>query len=359
MVNKPTKQPKKVSGDSRSPSPEFDPQAFQASLDESVNAARELVNSWIPQDFGGGSNSANGFGGASGSSSVQSLKDKARPPRMGLGAQPALIHKQQAEDRKLKERLLGKGRKSLGDEGSTVASVVGNKDGAEGEASESEDEEDSRSRVIAKGKGKSNGTTSVPVKNAPNNPFITNTKKTTPATSTPQKKPETPLFNDPSPSKPSPAKPSPSSSKSATTGPESSKSTFSNRTIAPVSFYPKDAPSSAPAPTTFSKNQRKKLRKQEREQEVKEKLQAESRQEEEAERKGMKRSREEDGEENEGENVKANETEESQDVEMGAVERSIPSGNGEVNGAGPKKKKKKKGKGGKGTATEAPPLLNL
>jgi len=81
MVNKPTKQPKKVLRDSRSPSPEFDPQAFQASLDESVNAARELVNSWIPQDFGGGSNSANGFGGPSGSSSVQSLKDKARPPR--------------------------------------------------------------------------------------------------------------------------------------------------------------------------------------------------------------------------------------------------------------------------------------
>jgi len=82
MVNKPTKELEKQQRDSRSPSPEFDPQAFQASLDQSVNAARELVSSWIPQDFGGGSSNANGFaGGASGSSSVQTLKDKARPPR--------------------------------------------------------------------------------------------------------------------------------------------------------------------------------------------------------------------------------------------------------------------------------------
>ena len=65
--------------DKRSPSPtdqvqdeEFDLVAFQASLDQSVNAAKQLVNSWIPEEFGSGSVS---------SSSVQSLREKARPPR--------------------------------------------------------------------------------------------------------------------------------------------------------------------------------------------------------------------------------------------------------------------------------------
>jgi len=51
---------------------EFDLVAFQASLDQSVNEAKLLVDSWIPQGYGSTSNTAD---------SVQSLKDRARPPR--------------------------------------------------------------------------------------------------------------------------------------------------------------------------------------------------------------------------------------------------------------------------------------
>ncbi|GAA5874645.1 hypothetical protein JCM16303_002936 [Sporobolomyces ruberrimus] len=346
--------------DMRSPSPEqdeeFDPVAFQASLDESVNAARQLVDSWIPQDFGGGSRASNA------SLSVQSLKDRARPPRMGLGAQPAAIHKQQAEDRKLKERLLGKGRNgSLGDEGSTVR-VSEEQNGRDEGASESDsDDEDSRSRVISKGKGKAtaNGPTTVAngTKHASNNPFVTQKK----ASATPQEPDSTPrLFNDPSPSKPSPSKPLPTATPAANESTDASSS--SNRTIAPVSFDPKDAETSASS--GLSKNQRKKQRKQEREQEHKQKLVAESRKEEEMERnKSLKRSRpeEEDGEE-EREAI-------NEDVDMDAEGPKDTEGSSkaaartitEVTGVAEskKKKKKRKGKGKGGESDTTPQLLNL
>ena len=51
---------------------EFDLAAFQASLDQSVSAAKSLVDSWIPSGFGDGGRS---------STTVQTLKDRARPPR--------------------------------------------------------------------------------------------------------------------------------------------------------------------------------------------------------------------------------------------------------------------------------------
>ncbi|GAA6011984.1 hypothetical protein JCM11491_000125 [Sporobolomyces phaffii] len=344
MVNKPR-------SDERSPSPdrdeEFDLAAFQASLDSSVNAAKLLVDGWIPQEFGQGSGIA---------SSVQSLKERARPPRMGLGAQPAAIHKQQAEDRKLKERLLGKGRNgTFGDEGSTVKAVDASKSGDDASGSDSDDE-DSRSRVISKGKGKAKATAVDPlstgsngVKHAANNPFVTTTKKTKIAAASPSATPRKastnapPLFNDPSPSKPTSAAP-----ESTSAAPTSSSST---RTIAPVSFYSKSTDKSEPA-GTLSKNQRKKLRKQEREQENKNRLIGESRAEEEAERKkASKRPRDENGDD--------------EDVEMGppdaeAVEPVSNPSTGDATGADPKKKKKKrKGKGKGGDSTLAQPLLNL
>ncbi|GAA5893594.1 uncharacterized protein JCM6883_003573 [Sporobolomyces salmoneus] len=331
---------------------EFDLVAFQASLDQSVSAAKSLVDSWIPQDY---------EAGGTRTTSVQTLKDRARPPRMGLGASPAVIHKQQAEDRKLKERLLGKSRNgSLGDEGSTVkvdASKTNIKENGQDEAvSESDsDEEDSRSRVISKGKGKMDTSTSTNgVKHAPNNPFVT--QKNGRTTTTPRKPDaaSTPLFNDPSPSKPSPSKSSAQPETATTSAP------ISNRKIAPGSFYANKDTANKPAAEAgagLSKNQRKKLRKQEREEENKKRLQEESRKEEESERNGsVKRAREEEENGGEKEDVEM-ETEETH--ETNGEDESTPkvTQNG-VNDGQKKKKKKRKGKAAIDSTT-APPLLNL
>ncbi|GAA6064265.1 hypothetical protein JCM10212_002592 [Sporobolomyces blumeae] len=354
--------------DSPSPSPEFDPATFQASLDHSVNAARDLVSSWIPTDFGAGG-AASSKSAASGTAAVQSLKDKARPPRMGLGAQPAAIHKQQAEDRRLKDRLLGRGRQSIGDDGAVVKGKPENPD--DGASSESDDDEDSRSRAIGKGKAKSataatNGVAST-TEHAPNNPFVIPKSNPTPEkqASTPKKATKTapPLFNDPSPVKASAA---PSSSEPV----ESSKATSSSRTIAPVSFY-KDtpAPASASSAAGLSKNQRKKLRKQEREAEIKQRMIEESRKEEESERKKLKRSRGDDDDERREEEDRESGEQDGDDVEM--AETDIPAGSaGNVDTLddgedtvetknSKKKKKKRKGKGGNNGPAEPAPLLNL
>ncbi|GAA5858147.1 hypothetical protein JCM1840_001060 [Sporobolomyces johnsonii] len=285
MAPTPSKQAPKVNSEraSRSPSPDFDPTAFQASLDESVSAVRALVDTWIPKDFAGGFASTSN--GATGAAALQSLKEKARPPRLGLGAKPAALHKQQAEDRKMRDRLLGRGKKTaLGDEGTVVKAISGA--AGQDEASESEDEEDSRSRAVGKGKVKSNGLLPSTT-NAPNNPFVLKKSTTSagPSSATPQKSSAQPLFNSPSPTKPSPA---------PSTAASSSKPTKAAPAIAPVSFYTAIPSSSTDTLTpALSKNQRKKLRKQERELELKQQREAESRKEEELER---KRAREDAGE---------------------------------------------------------------
>jgi len=281
---------------------------------------------------------------------------------MGLGANPTAIHKQQAEDRKLKERLLGKGRNgSLGDDGSSVKGTDAKSPGVDGDgggASESDsDEEDSRSRVIGKGKGKletptvTNGT-----KQAVNNPFVT--KKN--GNSTPQKPSLPALFNDPSPSKPSPAKSLPADSISTVDTTKPTPST--TKKIAPLSFYASASTTAPSEAAGLSKNQRKKLRKLEREKEIKEKLQAESRKEEEMERNGgLKRSREEEADEKEDEIEKGDEDGEMRTEDIEGVDKTDTAGqNG--NDTHKKKKKKRKGKG-KGAAGDssapATPLLNL
>jgi hypothetical protein len=73
--------PRKPNGtrDSRSPSPDFDPVAFQASLDDAVNETRALIDSWLPKDLGPEWTSA--FAAKKGADGLQSLKDRARPPR--------------------------------------------------------------------------------------------------------------------------------------------------------------------------------------------------------------------------------------------------------------------------------------
>ncbi|GAA5965129.1 hypothetical protein JCM21900_003659 [Sporobolomyces salmonicolor] len=370
---------------SRSPSPDFDPTAFQASLDESVSAARALVDTWIPKDFAGSFSSISN--GATGAAAVQSLKEKARPPRLGLGAKPAALHKQQAEDRKMRDRLLGRGKKAaLGDEGSVVKAVSGAL--KQDEASGSEDEEDSRSRAVGKGKAKSNGLLPSTT-NAPNNPFVL--KKTTtsagPLSATPQKASAQPLFNSPSPIKLSPA---------PSTAASSSKPTKAAPAIAPVSFYTAIPSSSTNTPPpTLSKNQRKKLRKQERELELKQQREAESRKEEELER---KRAREDAGEadDQDGEPTRASpslkkarlgptppftrvdspasmsnppsprdaedeaDADEDEGPGVGKPATNGAEGAAQVGGAAAaqkkKKKKKRKSKGGEGASA---PLLNL
>ncbi|GAA5990811.1 hypothetical protein JCM5350_005123, partial [Sporobolomyces pararoseus] len=329
---------------------EFDLVAFQASLDQSVNAAKQLVNSWIPEEFGSGSVS---------SSSVQSLREKARPPRMGLGASPALVHKQQAEDRKLKERLIGKGRNgSLGDEGSNVK-LNETRQGADAqetrEASESEsDEEDSRSKSIGKGKGKPEASSSSVVKHAPNNPFVTQktTQKSNPRKSDAARPP---LFNDPSPSKPSPSNTVPIASPSS----EADSTKTSTKKIAPMSFYSSKTATMSSTPASegvgLSKNQRKKLRKLERDQENKKRLQEESRKEEELERNGgVKRAREEEEEAELGQGDGDVEMETGEKQETTTTSTADKGVNGDGSDSQRKKKKKRKGKGKGATSDSAP-----
>lgn len=278
---------------------------------------------------------------------------------MGLGASPAAIHKQQAEDRKLKDRLLGKGRSGpLEDEGSTVKV-----DAPPGEATVTEggpaddsdsDDEDSRSRAISKGKGKADASNSTSARHAPNNPFAT---KKANLKSTPRKsdaKATKPLFNEPSPTKPLVDGSTAHASESAKSGPSSTQ------TIAPVSFYPTtDAGARAQeSGAALSKNQRKKLRKLEREQETKKRLQEESRKEEEIERAGtLKRAREDEGAEGDAEDVEMEA--EGRTQSEPPTEADVEAGQG-AQESQRKKKKKRKGKGkGSGESTAAPPLLNL
>lgn len=83
-----TAAPAEPDARSRSSSPEYNPAAFQASLDDSVHAARSLVESWIPSNLG--HEWSQGSQGQTGAAGLQGLKDRARLPRCAETF-PALI----------------------------------------------------------------------------------------------------------------------------------------------------------------------------------------------------------------------------------------------------------------------------
>ena len=198
--------------------------------------------------------------------------------RLGLGAQPAAAHKQLAEDRKIKNRLLGKNPRALGDEGAVVKLQNGNRDAADASGSD-DDEEESRAGAIGKkGKGTSNGTQN---KKDYINPFLL-----------PKAKPSTPLksdihaaadvggkalFNAPSPAKPAPL---------ARASPQSSASTSISKAaplVAASAFYGGGGGHDGAAGAQLTKNQRKKERQREKAAALKRQREEESRLEEETE----------------------------------------------------------------------------
>ncbi|KAJ8294088.1 hypothetical protein OF846_002663 [Rhodotorula toruloides] len=354
-ASKAISRPSKPNGtrDSRSPSPDFDPVAFQASLDDAVNETRALVDSWLPKDLGPEWTSA--FAAKKGSDGLQSLKDRARPPRLGLGAQPASQNKQLAEDRKLKQRLMGKARMSMGDDGPEVKATLPAGKGIEGDLDDEEDEEDSRAKTVGKGKGKAGAS-------GYTNPFVIPAKKKEPPTSskaTPSKTagPSSPsqsksnLFNDPSP-----VKSAPSTSTSAT-----------KPLVAATSFYGPSTSTTAAIGQPLSKNQRKKLREREKQAQRKRQLEEESRKEAEgevAEERSPKRAKVElDGAKDEQEDAADGEA----DASMASADPPTPLKEGVVatcGGDSPSKKKRRKKKKKSGTADgagggNAAPLLNL
>ncbi|BGP32188.1 hypothetical protein JCM10296v2_003968 [Rhodotorula toruloides] len=341
--------------DWRSPSPDFDPVAFQASLDDAVNETRALVDSWLPKDLGPEWTSV--FAAKKGADGLQSLKDRARPPRLGLGAQPASQNKQLAEDRKLKQRLMGKSRMSMSDDGSVVKATLSAGKGVEGDLDDDEeDEEDSRAKTVGKGEGKAGAT-------GYTNPFVIPAKKDapTPAKATPSKTagPSSPssskskLFNEPSPVKPAP------SASTSTTKP----------LVAATSFYGPSASAPAVNGQPLSKNQRKKLREREKQAQRKRQLEEESRKEAEgeaAEERSPKRAKVElDGAKDEREDGADGEA----DTSMASADPPMPSkeavaGTGEGDTLSKKKRRKKKKKSGAadgagGGGGNAAPLLEL
>ncbi|BGP55774.1 hypothetical protein JCM8202_005661 [Rhodotorula sphaerocarpa] len=357
---------------------EFDPVSFQAELDASVNSSRTLVDSWLPHDLGAEWN--NPHAAQRGDAAVQGLKDRARPPRLGLGAQPAAAHKQLAEDRKIKNRLLGKHRASLGDEGSVVKSLnaESSRAGGAGGGSSEDDEEDSRAGAIGKGKGKAAALQGTRKDYA--NPFVI----PKPGAATPSKSNVhaaanlggKALFNDPSPVKPAPA----SSAGAASSERKSlvAASAFYGDSSAAASADKSATNGTAGPNGSLTKNQRKKERLREKAAALKRQREEESRQEEEIERR--KRSRVE-GDGNEGADDdavagtgrpeagsgQANGDDEaaSADEAMAegieaASEPPSPTKAGDAGGASPSKRRKKKKKAGaNGAGTAAGPLLNL
>uniref|UniRef100_A0A0K3CSP8 BY PROTMAP: gi/342321161/gb/EGU13096.1/ Proteophosphoglycan 5 [Rhodotorula glutinis ATCC 204091] n=1 Tax=Rhodotorula toruloides TaxID=5286 RepID=A0A0K3CSP8_RHOTO len=354
-ASKATSGPSKPNGtrDSRSPSPDFDPVAFQASLDDAVNETRALVDSWLPKDLGPEWTSA--FAAKKGADGLQSLKDRARPPRLGLGAQPASQNKQLAEDRKLKQRLMGKSRMSIGDDGSEVKATLSAGKGVEGDLDDDEeDEEDSRAKTVGKGKGKAGAT-------GYTNPFVIPAKKNaaTPARATPSKtagpssssSSKSKLFNDPSPVKPAP----------------STSTTTAKPLVAATSFYGPSTSAPAANGQPLSKNQRKKLREREKQAQRKRQLEEESRKEAEGEAAGErppKRAKVEvDGAKDERDVAADGEA----DASMASADPPTPSkeavaatGGGDTPSKKKRRKKKKKSGAADGAGGgNAAPLLNL
>ncbi|KAI5480836.1 hypothetical protein MNV49_007248 [Pseudohyphozyma bogoriensis] len=117
--------------------------AFQAQLDDSVSSVKALVQSWIPTDLD------SSWDAPSSSSNVNVLNQRARPARMGLGANPSAIHKQQAEDKKLRDQLL-RSTKAGASAAATADDKLVNGKGKATEADDNSDEEESRAGAIKK-----------------------------------------------------------------------------------------------------------------------------------------------------------------------------------------------------------------
>ncbi|GAA6003851.1 uncharacterized protein JCM10292_003414 [Rhodotorula paludigena] len=353
-----TAAPAEPDARSRSSSPEYNPAAFQASLDDSVHAARSLVESWIPSNLG--HEWSQGSQGQTGAAGLQGLKDRARLPRLGLGAQPAAAQKQFLEDRKLKNRLLGKSA-AYADEGASVRAVSTPGQGTSGDLdageSDDDDEEDSRASAVGK-KPLANG---VSARNAYANPFVIPPKA---GPSTPAKQAGATgkaLFNDPSPAKAS-------SSSAATTSGSASKPLLG--APAAGAFYGDGAaPSTSAAPST--KNKRKKERERVKRAEEQRAREEESRREEQAaagqevdESLSRKRAREnEDGEAEDGEAAEEGERDDADTAgPSGAPSAEKVNGTAGGDSPGKKKRRKKKKKGSTSGASAGPAggaLLNL
>ncbi|GAA5975926.1 hypothetical protein JCM11641_002840 [Rhodosporidiobolus odoratus] len=249
---------------SRSPSPDdYSPIQFQASLDDGLAQAKQLVQGWIPTDLGAGWDTASS--GASTAQGVQGLKDRMRAPRLGLGASASALHQQQAEDRKLVKQLGPNRTRAVGDEGANVKLANGDEGALENEE-DSEDEEESRSKALGKGgKGKA--------KMSPINPFLLN------GTSSAGKKLQAPIGVSSTAWSSTPsAPPSASTSSSTLISDPSAASTPSSAPSTAVSD-----PSNQPL---LTKNQRKKLREQQKKEASKREREEASQREAEAEIEG-------------------------------------------------------------------------
>ncbi|GAA5821232.1 hypothetical protein JCM3770_006886 [Rhodotorula araucariae] len=335
---------------SRSSSPDYDPAAFQASLDESVQQTRALVESWLPSALGHEWDDA--FASKKGSDGLQRLKDRARPPRLGLGAQPASLHKQQAEDRKLASRLLRGRTSALGDDGANVALATPQDTD---DASSSDDDQDSRARAVGKGKARAASAS------ASANPFVLSTAATraTP-NGTPKRTPAPKqLFNDPSPVKPSPSPATASTSTSIS----AARPAGLMAPIAAASAY------AANGGAPLTKNQRKKERERLKRDEERRRREDESRAEaaDDEGRGGVtsprKRVREDgqDGVGIDGGRDEDGDAPEDADVSMASAPPSPTKAAGAegTDSPGKKKRRKKKKKNGGQGGEALPPLLNL
>ncbi|POY74572.1 hypothetical protein BMF94_2333 [Rhodotorula taiwanensis] len=363
--------PKAGNGSDGDEEEEFDLEAFQAEIDASVQASRALVESWTPKNLGPQWQYAPQE--ETGERGLQQVKERARPPRLGLGATVASAHKQLAEDRKIRNQLLGKKRPAMGDAGSNVKSLtMATNGGSGGGDDDDDDEEESRSKAVGKGKGKANA--------APNglhgtkkdysNPFVI--PKATPSEPTAKAAVHAAadtggkaLFNDPSPAKPA--------ASSATIANKSDKRPL----VAASAFYGGSAaadPAASASSTALTKNQRKKERQREKAAQLKRQREEESRQEELAEQDRAKRARVESDKvgdkaadsEVSGSAAQADRDDDVDDaagnVSMAASNPPSPAKEGQVGGstggaspAGKRKKKKKK----KVAASSEAPLLNL
>ncbi|BGP16336.1 hypothetical protein JCM10213_004877 [Rhodosporidiobolus nylandii] len=341
---------------SRSPSP-FNPLAFQASLDDSIRDARALVEGWLPAGLGGEWDAPGGS--VSAAQGVQSLKDRARLPRLGLGASPAALHQQQAEDRALAKQLGINKARALGDEGSTVRATSTPGTGVEGamdedEEEESEDEEESRAKaVLSKARMAPNNPFMLPSSSATTNGAGKKGKKAAKSSlSAPASPPSAgkPLFNAPSPAKPS-------ASSSSTPAPAAKAK---NGALTANAFYSPSPSTSAPSLEGLTKNQRKKLRdkqkaesaKRAREEESQREAQAEAGREGEAAEQPEPAAKKARLEEAEGGDA------EMHDAPSAPVSPAKSAAGGEGEGEKKKKKKKRKSKGGAQASGEEP-VLNL
>ncbi|KAK4054493.1 hypothetical protein OIV83_000987 [Microbotryomycetes sp. JL201] len=124
----------------------FDVVKFQAQLEDRLASARALVDSWVPTDLDPAWKESDKK--LAPSVALAALESRARPPRLGLGASVSAYHVQQAEDRKLRNQLLGHARKhkALNEDNATPQPDKANAL-ASGEA-DSEEDEDSRTRSI-------------------------------------------------------------------------------------------------------------------------------------------------------------------------------------------------------------------